>query len=186
MEQHDYLPALLTGDRAVLLRLYEVHFPVIRGLVRDRGGTEADAKDIFQDAILVIYKKAQQPGFQISSQFGTFLYGICRNLWLNRCTKKSASAEVTLSDDAKYIPEDDSFEADLLHVEQGNLFWRAFRQLGEDCKKLLELYFQKVPMDAIATQMGYGSEGYARRRKLQCKDRLVELAKADPAYGELL
>ena len=71
-------------------------------------------------------------------------------------------------------------------VERGNLFWNAFRQLGEDCQKVLELFFQKIPMETIATQMGYGSEGYAKRRKLQCKDRLTELIKQDPAYPELL
>lgn len=186
MEEPDFLKAILEGDRAALGRLYALQFPVIRGLVRDRGGSEADAKDIFQDAVLLIYQKARQPGFQLTSQFGTFFYGICRNLWLNRRTKKSASAEVTFTDDVKYTPDDTSWEEDLLHVERGHVFWRAFRQLGADCQKLLELYFQKIPMETIAARMGYGSEGYARRRKLQCKDRLTGLVKKDPAYRELL
>ncbi|MFN0215946.1 MAG: RNA polymerase sigma factor, partial [Saprospiraceae bacterium] len=160
--------------------------PVIRGLIRDYGGTEADAKDLFQDAVLLVYQKARQPDFQLSSKFSTYFYGICRNLLLNRRTKKSATAEVTLTEDTKYIADDSSLEADLLQVEQGKLFWRAFRQLGEDCQKVLEMFFQKIPMESIATQMGFGSEGYAKRRKRQCKDRLTELAKNDPAYPELL
>lgn len=186
MEQPDYLTAILTGDRSGLRHLYEAQFPVIRGLIRDYGGSESDAKDIFQDAVLVVYQKARQPGFQLTSQFSTFFYGVCRNLWLNRRTKKSASAEVTLSEDAKYIAEESDPDQDMLHVERGNLFWRAFRLLGDDCRKLLELFFQKTPMDTIAAQMGYGSEGYARRRKHQCKDHLTELVKKDPAYRELL
>lgn len=186
MDQPDYIAAILAGDRAVLQRLYELQFPLIRSLICDYGGSEADARDAFQDAILVVYQKAGQPDFQLSSKFGTFFYGICRNLWLNRRTKKSALAEVTLTDDAKYIADDTSLMDDLLRVEQGNLFWRAFRQLGEDCQKLLELFFQKIPMESIAVQMGYGSEGYAKRRKLQCKDRLIELVKKDPAFPELM
>lgn len=171
MEQPDYISGILGGDRGILRQLYAVHFPVIFSLIRDHGGSEADAKDIFQDALLLIYKKAQQADFQLSSQFGTFLYGICRNLWFNRRNKKFATSEVTLSEDVKYIADDSSLESELLYVEQGNLFWRAFSQLGEDCRKLLELFFQKKSMETIAAQMGYGSEGYAKRRKLQCKDR---------------
>ncbi|MEO6039573.1 MAG: sigma-70 family RNA polymerase sigma factor [Saprospiraceae bacterium] len=186
MEQPNYLAAILEGDRTALRLLYEVQFPVICGLIRNYGGSEADARDIFQDAILVVYQKAQQPDFQLTSQFSTFFYGICRNLWLNTRTKKSASAEVTFTEDVKYITDEIALEDELLYVEQGNLFWSAFRQLGADCQQLLELFFQKIPMETIATRMGYGSEGYAKRRKRQCKDRLIELVKKNPAYRELL
>lgn len=186
MAQTDYLAAILVGDRTALEQLYREQFPVIRGLLRNYGGSEMDAKDVFQDAVLVVYQKAKQPDFQLTSQFGTFFYSVCRNLWFSRRSKKSATSEVTISEDAKYTANEISPEAELLQVERDNLFWCAFRQLGEDCQKLLELFFQKLPMETIAVQMGFGSEGYARRRKLQCKDRLVELVKSNPAYRELI
>lgn len=77
--------------------------------------------------------------------------------------KKSAS-EVTIPEYAKFIP-DDSIEIDLLQVERGKLFYRALRRLGDDWHKLLQLFFQKRSMDEIAQEMGFASEGYARRRK---------------------
>lgn len=186
MEQPDYIKAILEGDGAALRQLYDEQLPAIRHLARHVGGSDTEIKDIFQDAVLIIYQKARQPGFQLTSQFSTYFFGICRNLWLNLRTKKSASAEVTLTEDVKYIAEDISTESEWLQVERGNLFWKAYRQLGDDCQKLLELFFQKIPMETIADRMGYGSEGYARRRKLQCKERLTELIKKDPAYRELL
>ena len=186
MDQPDYITAILEGERLTLRRLYAEQLPVITSLIHKYGGSDSDAKDIFQDAVLIVYQKARQPDFLLSSQFSTFFYGICRNLWLNCRTKKSATAEVTFPKEVKYIADDIPTEAELLLVERGNLFRKAFRQLGEDCQQLLELFFQKIPMEMIATRMGYGSEGYARRRKLQCKQRLVELVKADPAYRELL
>ncbi|MBC7773999.1 MAG: sigma-70 family RNA polymerase sigma factor [Phycisphaerae bacterium] len=87
MEQSDYLAAILSGDRITLRRLYEQQLPVIRSIIRHYGGSEADAKDIFQDAVLLVYQKARQPDFQLSSKFSVYFYGVCRNLWLNRCTK---------------------------------------------------------------------------------------------------
>lgn len=163
--------------------MYVTLFPAIRRLVQDYGGSEDDAKDVFQDAVIVVYEKARRPDFQLTSKFSTFFYGVCRNLWMSRRQKKSA-AELTIPDTAKYIP-DDSSEPDLLHVERGNLFYKALRQLGADCQKILELFFQKRSMDEIAQAMGFAGEGYARVRKSQCKDRLVDLVKNDPAYREL-
>lgn len=186
MKHTDDLSALLAGDRGALEQLYREQFPAIRDLLRKTGGSETDAKDVFQDAVLVVYQKAKQPDFQLTSQLSTFFYGICRNLWLNRRSKKSTFSEVAIPEDEQYTIGENSPEAEFLQVERDNLFWSAFRQLGDDCQKLLELFFQKLPMETIAAQMGFGSEGYARRRKLQCKARLVELVKNRPEYRELL
>lgn len=183
MQQPDYIQAILQGNRADLMRMYQVLFPAIRKLVADYGGSEDDAKDIFQDATIVIYEKAKQPGFQLTSQFSTFFYGVSSNLYRSRRQKKSNS-EVTIPEEAKYI-SDNTLELDSLQVERGKLFYRALRQLGDDCQKLLELFFQKHSMEEIAQEMGFASEGYARRRKSQCKDRLVELVKNAPEFSEL-
>ena len=183
MSTPDYISAILSGDRTVLTLMYRTIFPAIRKLVVDYGGSEEDAKDVFQDATIVVYEKASLPDFRLTSQFSTFFYGICRYLWMSRRQKKSA-AEVTIPEQAKYIV-DEAGEIDFLQVERGKLFYRALRQLGEDCQQILQLFFQKTAMEEIALQMGFASEGYARRRKSQCKDRLVELVKNDPEFPEL-
>lgn len=183
MQEINYLSAIINCDRAILTKMYVRLSPLIRKLVLDHGGSEADAKDVFHDAVIVVYEKAKQPGFELTSKFSTFFYGICRNIWLSRQQKKSAS-EVTIPDDAKYI-SDDSHEIDLLRIERSNLLYKSLRQLGEDCQKLLELFFQKKSMKDIAREMGFASEGYARVRKAQCKDRLVELVKNAAEFSEL-
>lgn len=163
--------------------MYATLFPAIRRLIQEHGGSEDDAKDVFQDAVMVMYEKAQRPDFQLTSKFSTFLYSVCQNLWRSRQQKKSA-LELTIPDHAKYII-DESSQLDFLQVERGKLFYKALRQLGADCQKLLELFFQKQSMDEIAQAMGFASEGYARVRKSQCKDRLVEIIKKDPEFPEL-
>jgi RNA polymerase sigma factor (sigma-70 family) len=179
----DYIAAILSGNRTVITRMYSSLFPSICRLVRDYGGSEDDAKDVFQDAVIVVYEKARHPDFQLTSKFSTFFYGVCNNLCRSRQQRKSA-AEVAIPDQAKYIP-DDSAVVDVLQVERGRLFYQALRALGDDCQKLLELFFQKHTMEEIAREMGFASEGYARRRKSQCKDRLIELIKNNPSFAEL-
>ena len=180
---NDYLDGILRGHRPTLEQLYAQLFPMTNKWVSANGGNGQDAEDVFQDAVMVVFEKARQPGFQLTSKFSTFFIGICRNLWLSRRQKKSRS-DVTITDGAKYMVADYS-EPDFEKVDRKRLFDRALSQLGEDCQRLLRMSFQKMPMEKIAKQMGYGSEGYARRRKCQCKDRLVKLVKSQPEFMEL-
>ncbi len=179
----DYVAAILNGDSTLLRQMYQKNFPLIKSLIQQNGGTEDDAKDVFQDAVMIIYEKAKHPGFQLTCQFGTYIYAVCKNLWRSRKQKKSFS-EVTIQEDIKYstgeLPD-----MDYAASEQRKLYDKAFERLGENCQKLLSLYFQKTTMEEIARQMDYASEGYARRRKFMCKERLTELVKSYPEYDEL-
>ncbi len=185
MTTTDYLTGILQGDADVLRHIFKTTFPLISKTIREQGGSEEDARDVFQEAIVVIYSKAQSPDFSIQFQFNTYFTAVCRNLWRNRQTKKSAS-HVTITDDVKLLAGSDNLELDYLTMERQRVFDAAFVQLGADCQKLLQLFFEKTPMSEIALLMGFASEGYARRRKFQCKHFLVELVRNQPEYQELI
>ncbi|MEO6039360.1 MAG: sigma-70 family RNA polymerase sigma factor [Saprospiraceae bacterium] len=185
MTTTDYLTGILQGDPVVLRQLFKTTFPLISKMIREQGGAEEDARDVFQEATVVIYSKAQSPDFSIQFQFDTYFTAVCRNLWRNRQTKKSAS-HVTINEDIKLLAGSDNLELDYLTLERQQVFDAAFIQLGPDCQKLLRLFFEKTPMSEIAQLMDYASEGYARRRKFQCKDYLVDLVRNQPQYLELI
>jgi RNA polymerase sigma factor (sigma-70 family) len=181
---HPFLAAILSGDRTLLPQLYRELFPMVNKMVWENGGTEDDAKDVFQDALMVVYARAKQPGFQLVSQFSTFFYGVAFNQWRSRRKKKQYS-EVRIAEGMEYTA-DGQPEFDHHRLERQKLFDKAFAQLGADCRELLLLFFQKTPMEEIARQMGYGSKEYAAKRKHGCKERLIELIKNYPEYRELL
>lgn len=177
------IQAIINGDSEGLRKIYTDLLPRIRKLILRNGGQEEDAQDIFQSAILIIYEKALKDDFQLTSSFYTLLYGICRNLWGNRLQKKSFQ-EVTLPLDIKY-KSDQNIEEELERVEEQDLFWFAFQQLGVDCQRLLRLFFEKEKMERIAQVMGYTSISYAKKKKFMCKEKLIKLVKADQRFEEL-
>lgn len=178
-----YLNAITSGNRAGLEEIYSQFFPRIAHLITKNGGSTDDAQDIFQDGILLLYEKAKSPDFQLTSNFYTLLHGICRNILGNRLQKKS-SQEVTLPDDLKYTTGE-SIEDDLFTLEENQLFWDSFQKLGQDCQKLLTLFFEKVKMKEITKLMDFGSESYAKKRKFQCKEKLINFIKKDARFREL-
>ena len=81
--------------------------------------------------------------------------------------------------------EDPVIEKDLESTERRRLFRDKFKQLGEDCQRVLKMFLEGISMVKIAEKMGYASEGYAKKRKFKCKQKLTSLIKADVRFQEL-
>ncbi len=183
-DQSAYLVAIQSSDPQGLKAIYRDFLPKIRTFVSRNGGSEADAEDVFQDALLVLFDKTRKDDFVLSSAFYTLLYGICRNLWGNRLQKKSRT-EVTLQDDFKYSDEE-SILFNLEEAERQSLFWDSFHRLKPECQTLLQLFFKKKSMEEIATTLSFSSVAYAKKRKFLCKEQLIKFVKADRRYQSYL
>ena len=186
----DLLQGVARGDAKAVHRMYEDYFPRILSYVRKNSGNEDAARDLFQDALVVLYKKAQDPAFRLEAALFTYLYAICRNLWLKK-RKKSDRERVTSMDDGEYTdelseaPEAFVAEEELVREARYQLYRRKFRELGEACQKILSLSLAGKSMDFIVQEMGLSSVGYARKRKFKCKEQLMRRVQEDPTFSEL-
>lgn len=181
----DFLEGIKKGDRTVLAALYRDVAPAIVRLAASVGLAREDARDIFQDAVLVVFEKAGQPEFRLSSSFKTYFYGVCRNL-VGNLLKKKSGREVTIPEDAKYRDDGEADMHQLMEAaERHRLFHQALRQLGNDCRKLLELSFEDREPQEIMQNLNIDSYDYFRRRKYLCKEKLVQLVRSNVLFKEL-
>lgn len=175
---------LLLADRKSVENLYEQYLPGIIRLVVRNGGNEADARDVFQDALMVLYRKANNPEFRLTASLKTFLLAVCRNIWRTR--KRDRRREFPMREGEGEDEPDLSAdtEALVLRNERDRIYRYHFEQLGEQCQTILNRFFAKVKLKDIAAELGL-SEKYAKKRKFACKEKLVKAIQADPAYEEL-
>ena len=171
------------GNAQVLNKIYKDYHKAILHLVESNKGTVEDARDVFQEAILAIYQKSKDPNFKLNHTFLTYFYAVCRNIWRNKLKKKSFG-EVSLSEEMIPMYKEEDLPA-IEKNEKYELFQSKFALLGEDCQKLLNLFFSKVKMEKIMKKMGFSSIGYAKKRKFQCKNKLINLIEKDSRYQEL-
>ena len=86
--------------------------------------------------------------------------------------------------------QEDLYDENLVDLvdknEKYSLYQKHFKTLGSDCQKLLQLFFDKVPLREIAKIMGYKGEKYAKTRKFKCKEILVSRIKQDTEYKKIL
>jgi RNA polymerase sigma factor (sigma-70 family) len=178
------LNGLAKNDAKAIKSIYRSNFNMVQTFVLNNNGTYDDARDVFQEAMIVLYENAKTESFVLTCQIKTYIYSICRRLWLkrlqhnNRYTSKVDSLEETVP-----VEEDIEFQekrdADFAIME------RALGSLGEPCKSLLEAYYlQKKDMADIARSFGYTNADNAKNQKYKCLLRLKKLFFSQYNIGE--
>ncbi len=166
---------ILNGSKDILERLYKAYFPMVLQLVVMNNGTEDEAKDVFQETVIVLYNKVQSGGFELSSKLKTFIYSVSRRLWLKRLTYKSRNSG-SLQYFEETLPVEQYFEQ---HEEKDRLFRQmetALVHLGEPCKTIIEdFYINNKSMQEICEKFGYTNADNAKNQKYKCLQRLKKL-----------
>lgn len=183
----DLLNGILRNDTIVLQFIYKNFYSKINFFIKKNSGDDDDANDVFQEAIIIIFRKLKANDLVLDCSFDTYLYSVCRFLWLKQLDKRKIEKE-KIKDNHDYHEDiyDDGLEkvADL--NERYRLYQKHFINLGKDCQKILQLYFDKVPLKNIAQIMGFKSEKYAKKRKFKCKEYLIKSIKQDLEYNQIL
>lgn len=163
------------NNHVALKELYKTHFPMIAHLVCSNNGTDQEAKDIYQEAIIAFYERVQEKDFTLTCQIKTYLYAVSRRLWLKRLTEKK-----------KYhgnIEETEVFlgiEDELTEIEEKETRFqqmnKALADLGEPCKSIIEdFYIHNLSMEDISIKFGYTNADNAKNQKYKCLQRLKKL-----------
>ncbi len=174
------------GDSQVLAKLYKMYYPRIATMVKSNSGSEDDARDLFQDAMMVLFSKSKNPDFELRSALYTFLYSVARNLWLKKLRNIKGQG-ITIRDDMEL--RDDSNEneqQELLLEARRQLFRKKFRDLGTGCQDILKLSMAGKKIPEIVAKLNLSSELYARQKKFKCKSQLTKLVQNAPEYKSLM
>ncbi|MCF8309330.1 MAG: sigma-70 family RNA polymerase sigma factor [Bacteroidales bacterium] len=170
----------------VINYMYDSMFPGIKRFVESHSGSEEDAQDIFQEAIIVVYQKVMKHHLELSSSFKTFFLAICKNLMFRRFSRnkmdKTKLDYAVESDMMMYegeLVEELRIDEDMVKM---GLYRKHFLELEDDCKEMLKLYIKKASYAEIAEVMGFKNEDYVKTRKFMCKEKLKKRIINDPLY----
>ena len=184
LNEQALLKGLAENDSKAVEALYKGHFSMIQHFVTNNNGSFDDARDIFQEAMIALYEKVQLDNFALTCQIKTYLFSICKNLWLKRLQQMGKySAQLNSQEETISVDED------LDQMEKKDAAFaimdRALNSLGEPCKSLLEGYYlNKKGMQELASQFGYTNADNAKNQKYKCLMRLKKLFFAQYNIGE--
>lgn len=167
MTDSDFIYYLKQGNYTKALNSLYKNFASVKKYVLNNSGSVEDAEDIFQDALVILYKKVQDSSFQLNSSLSTYLIGIAKNLWYQELRRKNKLTSISISDEA--------IEPVLDEVSSFKNAEVAFNLLGEKCKQLLMLfYYNKKSFKDIARQLSFNDEKTAKNQKYRCLQKAKE------------
>ena len=178
------LKGLANNDSRAVETIYKDNFNMVQAFVLNNNGSYDDARDIFQEAMIALYEKAQSESFVLTCQIKTYVYSICRRLWLKKLQQMGRfSNQVDNLDET--IPVEEDLEIHQKRNAEFVIMERAMNSLGEPCKSLLEGYYlKKMGMQELAAAFGYTNADNAKNQKYKCLLRLKKLFFSQYNIGE--
>lgn len=174
-KQHLLLEGLANGDKISVETIYRENYVTIQSFILNNNGSIDEARDIFQEAMVVLYEKSKDETFSLSCQIKTYLYSVCRRLWLKRLHHLN-KYELQVENVEEIIPVEDEIEEYEKRNNDFTLMEEAISKIGEPCKSLLDAYYvQKKSMIEIAVSFGYTNADNAKTQKYKCLLRLKKL-----------
>jgi RNA polymerase sigma factor (sigma-70 family) len=171
--EEDQVTLLRLKDEQVLKTIYRQNYPVIVNMVINNGGSLAQAKDVYQEAIIILYEKLQDESFELNCRIKTFLYSVSRNIWLKELKIMNRySGSLTENEEYTELNWEEVNQVE----DQYQAMNHALNALGEPCSTILkDFYINKSSMEDITGKFGYTNTDNAKNQKYKCLKRLKKL-----------
>lgn len=165
-------------------KLYR-YFPKARKHICQNSGSVEEALDIFQEALILLYKKTSSGKTEEAFSCEGFLFTSCKLLWSNELRKKKVrqadSIEQNVTGKAYSAKADEEEIQNQIDKEyKYKTIEHVLLKLGEKCRTILELfYFKSLSMESIASQVGFKTVESAKVQKYKCIETARKLALTD-------
>ena len=158
-------------NQALFKHLYRSVFPSVVHYVARKGGSLDEAKDVFQDAVIIWYEKSVSDGEKPAND-KAYLIGTARHLWIKSYEANRRYVPLDELNQPYEIPEtadQQPLTATLLNYLEST---------GQKCMDLLKsFYYDKLSMSEIANTFGFSGERSATVQKFKCLEKVRETVK---------
>jgi RNA polymerase sigma factor (sigma-70 family) len=143
------------------------------------GGSVDDAKEIFQEGIMILLKNVDDNNFTLICKLKTYLFSICNNLWKSELLKKRTEENYH----KRKVEEEHvvDFTENQDYELREKIFYCAFETLDFLHQKILNLSWQDYSLKEIADELGY-TVNYVKKEKCIGKAELVRRVKSNKDY----
>ena len=175
-----YIAGLVNNDAVIINEIYKRCAGKIKSWIVFNNGSEDDAADIFQEALMDVYRQAKYKSLELTCPFEPYILLICKRKWLNEIKKRSILPVTNKEEDLLHIGEDTFANADELENQeaQSKMFFNAFEKLGERCKEIISWSMKGEAQEKVAEALGV-TYGYLRKKKSECMASLIKMVQSN-------
>lgn len=173
------LSGLRNKDNKAYTILYTFYYPMVESFILKNSGNTDDAKDIFQETIIVLLNKVPTGDFELTSSLKTYIFSISSNLWLKRLRNARKINGTSCDNLANTVvnAEENTFEKydELTPIEKVQDF---LSRITLKCQTLLKaIFFFQKDIHTITQENGYTNVHNAQNQKYKCLEQARREAK---------
>ena len=170
----ELISGIVNDNEEALKVLYKEHYYSILHFIKLNNGSEDDAKDVFQEALIIFYEKIKDGNLELNCAIKTFVYSVCRRIWLKKLNERKKFSDKLIDPEA-FVEDYDVGLADE-NEKKFRIMSDSMSQMGEPCKTLIEdFYVHKMSMLEITEKFGYTNSDNAKTQKYKCLMRLKKI-----------
>ena len=182
LSEKNIINGFLENNTCIIKKIYRECYPMIEKLVINTGGNTDQAKDIFQEALMVAIERIKSGQFILKCRFSTFIYAVSKKMWFQE-RRKSLRKKMTIERNVDMVEEPDEMDDSELRFKE--IFERHFNELSKDCQRILKMHFNNIDISEIQEVMEYDNPHYAMDRKYRCKKSLIKRIISDPKFKSI-
>lgn len=180
----DLTKGIVQQSTDVLKYIYKENYRSIKKYVEDNSGSEKDAEDVFQDSLILVYNKLKNNELVLTCSFSTYIFAVAKTNWL-RILRQRRNHKVSIEECDSFFSNETEIHEELILAEKKKLVIQHFKEISEDCQKIIQLIINGCTLDKITQIMGYSSVQHTKNRKLKCKKALISKIMDNPRFNEL-
>lgn len=168
------------NDAATLKQLYKTNFAKVKRYVQKNSGDEQQAKDVYQEAFVAMWRNIKDNRFSAESEtaINGYLFQIAKYKWLDQVRSARYKNTTFINREIEYDEPDT--EENEIQNRKIKIIMDSISNLGERCKLLMKLfYFEQKPFKEIAEIMEM-DEASARNAKYRCQEQLKKMTQISP------
>ena len=184
----EYIRLNSAKDCDVAMRqIYKECYPMTLSLITKNSGNIEDAKDIFQEAMVIFYYKVKSDDFVLNSKISTYIYSISKNQWYKKIRDGKKEKKLELPDYLQNDMEVDFTTNQYDFKDSQIALADLLEKSGEKCVKLLKyFYIANLSLLKISEIFEYSSEQVAKNKKARCLKKIRVIMLQNSEYKEKL
>jgi hypothetical protein len=121
--------------------LYARYYNMVLQLVKYNHGTEQEAIEIFEEALILFYENVRDHKFGKDTSEKTWIYSYARSQWLKRL--RTRGKEIHFHDAEDFIEVKEEFDEDARkEMLRADLYWEKLDKIS--ARLLIETYYQRI------------------------------------------
>ncbi|MBN2698982.1 MAG: sigma-70 family RNA polymerase sigma factor [Bacteroidales bacterium] len=183
--ENQVIEGLRSRDPIITKYFVRQNKPYVKALVFFTGSNGSIPEDLFNDGMIVLFRKLDNPDFIFGSTLNTFFFNICKLLIMHDKVRAMSMKlpELDLFDEEER-PCDPAFDEEVDRKLLLALIRKHLLRMRRICKRILNLHFLSLTIPEIAARLKKSCDS-TRKLKSRCRKSFLNAIKSDPDYKYL-